>query len=72
MFPEKRMVKLTPGYWYLHQRQGLNLEDENSSVAVYFQIGINTIETHAVASLFSHICKEPCFNTLRTIEQLGY
>ncbi|CDZ96447.1 related to ste23-metalloprotease involved in a-factor processing [Phaffia rhodozyma] len=50
-----------------------NKENPNSGVDYYLQIG-STRETRlrAIASLFSQIAREPCFDTLRTKEQLGY
>ena len=36
------------------------------------QVGDTTMKQRAALELFAQIAKEPCFNQLRTIEQLGY
>ncbi|KAJ6798968.1 nardilysin-like isoform X2 [Iris pallida] len=48
----------------------------NSVAELYFQIeqdiGIEASRLRAITDLFSNIVQEPCFNQLRTKEQLGY
>ena len=39
---------------------------------IYLQCFQQTLENNALIDLFSDIVNEPCFNQLRTIEQLGY
>uniref|UniRef100_A0ACD5XLA5 Uncharacterized protein n=1 Tax=Avena sativa TaxID=4498 RepID=A0ACD5XLA5_AVESA len=50
--------------------------EENSVVEVYFpveqDIGKESTRLRAITDLFSNIIEEPCFNQLRTKEQLGY
>ncbi|XP_031249701.1 nardilysin-like [Pistacia vera] len=50
--------------------------ETNSVVELYFQIeqenGIESIKLKALVDLFDEIVEEPCFNQLRTKEQLGY
>lgn len=50
-----------------------NKEDVNSGLTYYCQIGDDTDPVlRATIILFSQIAREPCFNQLRTKEQLGY
>uniref|UniRef100_A0A0E0KDF5 Peptidase M16 N-terminal domain-containing protein n=1 Tax=Oryza punctata TaxID=4537 RepID=A0A0E0KDF5_ORYPU len=50
--------------------------EENSVVEVYFpveqDIGKDATKLRAITDLFSNIIEEPCFDQLRTKEQLGY
>jgi len=50
--------------------------EENSVVEVYFPIeqdvGKEATRLRAITDLFSNIIEEPCFDQLRTKEQLGY
>ena len=38
---------------------------------VILQIGMQSFKDNVILELFNQIVKEPCFNTLRTKEQLG-
>lgn len=49
-----------------------NPAEENSAVEVYFQCGLNDTKLRASLDLLEQILSEPCFNVLRTKEQLGY
>ncbi|XP_074574217.1 nardilysin-like [Curcuma longa] len=53
-----------------------NAQEVNSVAELYFQIeqdvGIEATRLRAITDLFSNIIEEPCFNQLRTKEQLGY
>lgn len=50
-----------------------NKNNPNSGVSYFVQIGAaSSDELRPLAALFSHISREPCFDTLRTKEQLGY
>ena len=42
------------------------------SFRVLFQVGSDETRLNAVLDLFAQIAREPCFDTLRTKEQLGY
>ena len=50
-----------------------NPDDPNSAVEVLLQVGVqgSTIESMKL-ELLAHIMREPCFDQLRTKEQLGY
>ena len=67
-----RAIQLEDGMDYLHQAKDLNPESCNSGLQVLYQLGTEDILLRATVEVFSHIAKEPCFNQLRTIEQLGY
>ncbi|KAJ3413871.1 Insulinase (Peptidase M16) [Chytridiales sp. JEL 0842] len=50
-----------------------NSADLNSAYAFYLQTGSLTSPHHRVlTTLFAHLLSEPCFDQLRTKEQLGY
>lgn len=49
-----------------------NKEDNNSAVEAYFQCGLDEVRLRAQLDLLEQMASEPCFNTLRTQEQLGY
>lgn len=71
-----RILQLPSGA-NLVQSVGVKNELEVNSVAeLYFQIeqdnGTEATRLRAITDLFSNIFEEPCFNQLRTKEQLGY
>jgi insulysin len=68
---DRRMVQLSPKE-YVNARSGYNIDDPNSAVVVYWQAGRYSVEQRARLDLFAQIVQEPCFNQLRTQEQLGY
>ncbi|KAI8616790.1 Metalloenzyme, LuxS/M16 peptidase-like protein [Chytriomyces sp. MP71] len=55
----------------IYRRKLPNPENVNNAVEVYFQLG-DPLEVFAKASLLDQIASEPCFDVLRTKEQLGY
>jgi insulysin len=42
------------------------------AITIYLQCFQQTLENNALIDLFAHLVNEPCFNQLRTKEQLGY
>ncbi|XP_039248083.2 nardilysin-like [Styela clava] len=52
--------------------KALNPSDDNSVITVYFQEGHGTVEKGAILRLLEAIMDEPCFDILRTKQQLGY
>jgi insulysin len=70
--PGRRIVKLDPGHTYQMRNRVLNATDKNSATLLTFQVGEATVDLQAQAELLCHILNEPCFNVLRTQEQLGY
>ncbi|CAF0723441.1 unnamed protein product [Adineta steineri] len=83
-FQEKRFYQpLFPGMWF-NQREltlpeGCNyaytmLNDAHKlhAIEIYLQCFPQTLENNALLELFCHFVDEPCFDQLRTKEQLGY
>ncbi|KAJ1560527.1 Insulinase (Peptidase M16), partial [Cladochytrium tenue] len=64
---------LPPGTHAVYERAATNPAESNSAVSYYLQLCETTDDrTRVVAVLFAQIAREPCFDTLRTKEQLGY
>lgn len=70
--PARRIVRLEPGHTYRMRNRVLNTTDKNSVTLLSFQVGEATVPMQARAELLLHVLQEPCFNVLRTQEQLGY
>lgn len=45
---------------------------KSSCTEVYYQSGLQSTELNMLLELIAQIISEPCFNILRTKEQLGY
>lgn len=43
----------------------------NCGIEIYYQTDMQTTHDNMLLELFCQIISEPCFNTLRTKEQLG-
>ncbi|KAJ3089747.1 Insulinase (Peptidase M16) [Quaeritorhiza haematococci] len=72
-FPSMRTQLLRPGQSFIHIRQVPNAENLNSAIEYYLQLGdYEDGDVRALSSLFAQIVREPCFDQLRTKEQLGY
>jgi secreted Zn-dependent insulinase-like peptidase len=67
----ERVVELPVGAFSVLQ-PGCNPHDKNSCVETYFQVGAESFELMATLDLLGYIMWEPCFDYLRTKEQLGY
>ena len=50
----------------------LNDAHKLNAIQIYLQCFQQTLETNALMELFCHLVDEPCFDQLRTKEQLGY
>ncbi|RKO85473.1 Metalloenzyme, LuxS/M16 peptidase-like protein, partial [Blyttiomyces helicus] len=56
----------------IHVRDVPNADNLNSAIEYYLQVGdCMKTETQALLRLYAQIVNEPCFNMLRTQEQLG-
>ncbi|XP_071494745.1 insulin-degrading enzyme-like [Diadema antillarum] len=65
-----REIQLPDGCYYTYHR---NNEVHNSSgIEIYYQTDIQATKNNMLLELFCQIVSEPCFNMLRTKEQLGY
>ncbi|WOL14776.1 nardilysin-like [Canna indica] len=73
---KERVLCLPSGSSLIRSVSVKNTQDVNSVVELYFQIeqdvGMESTRLRAITDLFSHIIEEPCFDQLRTKEQLGY
>ncbi|XP_068709633.1 insulin-degrading enzyme-like [Montipora foliosa] len=65
-----REIQLPSGCSYLYEVQ--NEVHNNSSLEIYYQCDLQATKSNVLLELFCQIISEPCFNTLRTKEQLGY
>ncbi len=43
-----------------------------NAIEIYYQCFEQTLENNSLLELFSHLVSQPCFDRLRTKEQLGY
>lgn len=68
-----RSLMLPPGSKWVYQRQVEDPHNVNSGIEYLIQVG-NVTQTglRARLSLLAQIAQEPCFDQLRTKEQLGY
>ncbi|CAF3867523.1 unnamed protein product [Adineta steineri] len=83
-FQEKRFYQpLFPSMWFSEREltlpEGCNyaytmLNDAHKihAIGIYLQCFQQTLENNALLELFCHFIGEPCFDQLRTKEQLGY
>jgi insulysin len=68
--PPARLEPASSLVWQLPLPNKLN---PNSGIDYYLQIGASTDDRlRALAALFAQVAHEPCFDTLRTKQQLGY
>ncbi|CAG8518542.1 18063_t:CDS:10, partial [Racocetra fulgida] len=68
-----RSIMLPEGKRYLYQREVLDPNNVNSAIEYYVQVGnVVNKRLRAKSSLLAQIMHEPCFDQLRTKEQLEY
>lgn len=68
-----RTVSLPLGNKYVYQMPVNDPEDVNSAIEFYCQVcNVTDTKLRTRLSLMAQIAQEPCFNQLRTREQLGY
>ncbi|PFX29777.1 insulin-degrading enzyme-like [Stylophora pistillata] len=65
-----REIQLPDGCSYLFEVH--NEVHNNSSLEIYYQCDLQATKSNVLLELFCQVISEPCFNTLRTQEQLGY
>ncbi|KAG5874566.1 hypothetical protein JTB14_019568 [Gonioctena quinquepunctata] len=65
-----RELKLEDGSHYSYDVQ--NDVHKSSCIELYYQCGLQSKENNVKLELVAQIIQEPCFNILRTQEQLGY
>ena len=72
-WPPRRAIALPNGANYLYERVLKNPDNVNHCLEYIVSVGSNSDRSQrAKLLLFGQIAEEPCFNTLRTKEQLGY
>ncbi|KAI9316323.1 Metalloenzyme, LuxS/M16 peptidase-like protein [Dichotomocladium elegans] len=72
-FISTRSVNLPAGQSFVYQIPVHDADNVNSAIEYYCQIcEVTDIPLRARLSLVAQIAQEPCFNQLRTKEQLGY
>ena len=68
-----RSLVLAPGTNIAWRMPVANKDNNNSSLEYYCQVGDpSDVRLRATLALFAQIANEPCFDQLRTKEQLGY
>lgn len=67
-----KVVKIPSNQPVLYKTHLAAKNDTNSAVVSQWQIGPSTIHLQAFISLVENYLEEPCFNILRTQQQLGY
>ncbi|EDV22870.1 uncharacterized protein TRIADDRAFT_28404 [Trichoplax adhaerens] len=74
LLPSQRMkhrqIQLQDGCSYLFEV--VNDVHPSSCIEVYYQYGLQSTTTNSLIELFCQVINEPCFDILRTKEQLGY
>ncbi|XP_071090018.1 insulin-degrading enzyme-like [Haliotis cracherodii] len=65
-----RELQLPDGCYYMYEQT--NTVHSGSCIEIYYQCGRQDTNLNMQLELFSQIISEPCFNILRTQEQLGY
>ncbi|XP_015602966.1 insulin-degrading enzyme isoform X2 [Cephus cinctus] len=65
-----REVALDDGCYFLYEVE--NKLHKSSCTEVYYQCSLQSTESNMLLELLVQIISEPCFNVLRTKEQLGY
>ncbi|XP_072413834.1 insulin-degrading enzyme isoform X1 [Chiloscyllium punctatum] len=65
-----REVQLPDRGWFVYQQR--NEVHNNCGIEIYYQTDMQNTHENMLLELFCQIISEPCFNTLRTKEQLGY
>lgn len=71
LHPEIRVMQLPEGEC-ICRVMGFNKEDDNTVVTNYYQSGPASVEKFTIMDLLLMRMEEPCFDILRTQEQLGY
>ncbi|KAI0218007.1 Nardilysin [Lamellibrachia satsuma] len=71
LLPELRIVSLPVGETCA-RIQSFNQDDSNSVIVNYYQFGTANLRDYTMNELLTMRMDEPCFDILRTREQLGY
>lgn len=67
-----RTVALPARHTFTHSFEVESKTEANAAAKAVFQLGADSLALRAPALVFAHLAKEPCYDQLRTKEQLGY
>jgi nardilysin len=67
----RRVFRVPEGALY-QIRRSRNPSEPNSAIVNYYEIGEGTMDVQCKVKFLQHLMWEPCFDRLRTKEQLGY
>ncbi len=71
--PVQSVLQMQPGHDIMRREMVYNEQEGNSCIEYYLQIGLAAdVERRAILDLVDQLLYEPCYNTLRTKQQLGY
>ena len=71
--PMQSVLNMQPGQSIMRRETVFNKQEGNSCIEYYLQIGLAAdVERRALLDLVDQLLYEPCYNTLRTKQQLGY
>jgi secreted Zn-dependent insulinase-like peptidase len=71
--PVQSVLDMQPGQAIMRRETVFNKQEGNSCIEYYLQIGLAAdVERRAMLDLVDQLLYEPCYNTLRTKQQLGY
>ncbi|ETW00362.1 hypothetical protein H310_07007 [Aphanomyces invadans] len=71
--PHALVLPTSPlGRGILVRQPSEHVEEVNSFVEIYYQLGVRDIASNAYANLIQHIMNEPLYSTLRSRDQMGY
>jgi len=71
--PVQSVLDMQPGQAIMRRETVFNKKEGNSCIEYYLQIGLAAdVERRAMLDLVDQLLYEPCYNTLRTKQQLGY
>ncbi|OQS03733.1 nardilysin [Thraustotheca clavata] len=65
-------LPLTNGRGHLLRAPSHHIDDTNSYVEIYYQLGSTNFLDHAYANILRQLMQEPLYYQLRTIDQVGY
>ncbi|XP_033106697.1 insulin-degrading enzyme-like [Anneissia japonica] len=67
---KQREIQLPDGCYYQYHK--CNDVHDSSGIEMYYQVGLQETQQNMLLELLCQVVSEPCFDTLRTQEQLGY
>lgn len=65
-----REIQIPDGHYYVYE--SVNDVHSDSAIEVYYQCGANEARLNIIVEALCFVLEKPCYNFLRTQEQLGY